>query len=47
MGIDIGLAGKVALRSVLPVLEDDNILGYIELGTEIDSILEELQTPRS
>jgi len=44
-GIDIGLAGKAALRSVLPVLEDDNILGYIELGTEIDSILEELQTP--
>ncbi len=44
-GIDIGLAGKAALRSVQPVFEGRQVVGYIELGTEIDGILRELQMP--
>lgn len=45
-GIDKGLAGKASLRSFQPVFDDQQTLvGYIELGTEIDRILRELQIP--
>lgn len=44
-GIDIGLVGKAALRSVQPVSDGQKTVGYIELGTEIDSILRGMQLP--
>lgn len=40
-GIELGPLGTFTLRSVLPVVEDGNLLGYIELGQEIDAILDE------
>ncbi len=44
-GIDLGLENEAALRSVQPVSDGQRIVGYVELGTEIDNILGELQVP--
>ena len=44
-GIEIGSVGTAALRLVQPVSEGNKIVGYIEIGKEIDNILRELQTP--
>jgi len=38
-GIELGPLGTFTLRSVLPVFENGQLLGYLELGQEIDSII--------
>jgi len=38
-GIELGPLGTFTLRSVLPVLENGKLLGYLELGQEIDSLI--------
>ena len=40
-GIELGPLGTFTLRSVLPVFESGQLIGYLELGQEIDGILEE------
>jgi len=40
-GIELGPLGTFTLRSVMPVFEEEKLIGYIELGQEIDGILEE------
>jgi len=40
-GIELGPLGTFTLRSVLPVFEQGKLIGYMELGQEIDGILEE------
>jgi len=40
-GIELGPMGTFTLRAVTPVLDDGNLLGYIELGKEIEDILED------
>lgn len=37
-GIEIGTFGQFVLRAVTPVFNGENLLGYIELGKEIDEI---------
>lgn len=39
-GIELGLPGTFTLRVVQPVLDGRTLLGYVELGKEIDDILE-------
>jgi len=43
-GIELGPLGTFTLRSVLPVFESGKLLGYIELGQEIDGIIKETST---
>ncbi|WP_232726457.1 diguanylate cyclase domain-containing protein [Mariprofundus ferrinatatus] len=43
-GIELGPLGTFTLRSVLPVFGGGRLLGYIELGQEIDGIIEEAHT---
>ncbi len=38
-GIELGPLGTFTLRTVLPVLEGDNLIGYLELGKEIEDVL--------
>jgi len=38
-GIELGSLGTFTLRVVAPVFEDKQLLGYIELGKEIDDVL--------
>jgi diguanylate cyclase (GGDEF)-like protein/PAS domain S-box-containing protein len=40
-GIELGPLGTFTLRSVLPVFNDGQLLGYIELGQEIDGLIQE------
>jgi diguanylate cyclase (GGDEF)-like protein len=43
-GLELGPLGTFTLRSVLPVFEADQLVGYIELGQEIDTIIEEMRS---
>jgi diguanylate cyclase (GGDEF)-like protein len=38
-GIELGPLGTFTLRVVLPVREDDHLVGYLELGKEIEDVL--------
>jgi len=40
-GIELGPLGTFTLRSVLPVYDADQLIGYMELGQEIDNVLEQ------
>ena len=40
-GLELGPLGTFTLRSVLPVFENEELIGYIELGQEIDAIIEQ------
>ncbi|MFA6969910.1 MAG: diguanylate cyclase [Gallionella sp.] len=40
-GIELGPLGTFTLRSVLPVFNDGKLAGYIELGQEIDKLIQE------
>lgn len=41
-GIELGLLGTFTLRIVLPWYDGNRLIGYLELGEEIDSIAEEV-----
>jgi diguanylate cyclase (GGDEF)-like protein/PAS domain S-box-containing protein len=41
-GIELGPLGTFTLRSVLPITQDEQLLGYIELGQEIDNLIQQL-----
>ena len=43
-GLELGRVGTFTLRIVYPWRIDNELIGYIELGQEIDSILRELKT---
>lgn len=43
-GIELGPLGTFTLRSVLPVREAGKLLGYLELGQEIDGIIKQAQS---
>ncbi len=43
-GIELGPLGTFTLRSVLPVVSDGKLAGYLELGQEIDDILQGTHT---
>ena len=38
-GVELGPLGTFTLRAVAPVREGDQLLGYIELGEEVDSLI--------
>ena len=40
-GIELGPLGTFTLRSVLPVFNDGKLIGYLELGQEIDGLLQD------
>ncbi|MBN2581222.1 MAG: response regulator [Pirellulales bacterium] len=42
-GIELGRFGTFTLRYVYPVIRDKKLLGFFELGTEVDPILREVQ----
>ncbi|GAB6095626.1 hypothetical protein JCM14469_18780 [Desulfatiferula olefinivorans] len=41
-GIELGPLGTFTLRVVQPVFQDNRLLGYVELGKEIEDILQDL-----
>lgn len=43
-GIELGPLGTFTLRCVLPVFENNQLLGYIELGQEIDALIQQTHT---
>ena len=43
-GIELGPLGTFTLRVVEPVFADGKLVGYVELGKEIDDVLQSLQT---
>ena len=43
-GIELGPLGTFTLRSVLPVVHDGKLLGYIELGQEIDKLIRDTRS---
>ena len=43
-GIELGPLGTFTLRTVLPIFEGDKLLGYLELGQEIDGLIQEART---
>lgn len=43
-GIELGPLGTFTLRSVLPVFNDGQLIGYIELGQEIDGLIRDART---
>jgi hypothetical protein len=43
-GIELGPLGTFALRVVVPWWDGEQLIGYVELGEEIDHIIRELQT---
>nr|WP_241696990.1 cache domain-containing protein [Mariprofundus sp. KV] len=40
-GLELGPLGTFTLRSVFPVVEQGQLIGYIELGQEIDAIIDQ------
>ncbi|MBF0188369.1 MAG: GAF domain-containing protein, partial [Magnetococcales bacterium] len=44
-GIEMGPLGTLTLRVVLPWRHDDRLIGYLELGKEIDHIIRGIQEP--
>jgi len=45
-GIEIGQVGTLVLRVVQPVFQDGKLLGYVELGKEIEDVLQRLHIRR-
>lgn len=43
-GIELGPLGTFTLRSVLPVFNDEHLLGYLELGQEIDGLIQDARS---
>jgi len=43
-GIELGPLGTFTLRSVLPVFEAGQLIGYLELGQEIDGLIQQART---
>ncbi|MDJ0833062.1 MAG: PAS domain S-box protein [Gammaproteobacteria bacterium] len=43
-GLELGPFGNFTLRVVTPVVQDDNVIGYMELGKEMEAILPNLQS---
>lgn len=43
-GIELGPLGTFTLRSVLPVVDNGKLTGYIELGQEIDNLIQNMYT---
>lgn len=43
-GIELGPLGTFTLRSVLPVVTNGKLAGYLELGQEIDGLLQDART---
>ena len=41
-GVEMGPLGTFTLRAVLPVRDGDTLLGYIELGEEVDQIIQDM-----
>jgi PAS domain S-box-containing protein len=41
-GFDLGLQGMFTLRSIQPIYDDRKLLGYLELGKEMESVLDAL-----
>jgi PAS domain S-box-containing protein len=46
-GLELGPLGTFTLRSVLPVYEDNTLIGYLELGKEIEDTLSTLHAGNS
>jgi PAS domain S-box-containing protein len=44
-GLELGGLGVFTLRVVQPIFEGNTLLGYVELGKEIEDILQRLHTP--
>ncbi|MCP5124064.1 MAG: PAS domain S-box protein [Gammaproteobacteria bacterium] len=44
-GVEIGRTGVLTLRVVKPVFEGDRLVGYVELGKEIEPLLATLRSP--
>lgn len=42
-GVELGPLGTFTLRAVLPVREGNKLLGYIELGEEVDQIIQDME----
>jgi len=42
-GIELGPLGTFTFRSVLPIWRKDKLLGYVELGEEIDPVIQDMQ----
>ena len=42
-GMELGPLGTFTLRAVLPVMEGERLLGYIELGEEVDQIIQGME----
>jgi len=42
-GVELGPLGTFTLRAVLPLWEGDKLLGYIELGEEVDQIIQDME----
>jgi len=43
-GIELGPLGIFTLRVVLPVFKDNTLVGYLELGKEIEELIQRLET---
>ncbi len=41
-GIELGVMGTLTLRVVVPVIKENELIGYVELGKEIEDILERI-----
>ena len=42
-GVELGPLGTFTLRAVLPVTEGGTLLGYLELGEEVDQVVRDMQ----
>ncbi len=45
-GIELGLMGTFTLRVVVPIFDDGTLIGYLELGKEIEDVLDSTHTER-
>lgn len=43
-GIELGSLGTFTLRVVLPIFEEGELVGYVELGKEIEDVLQNIHT---
>lgn len=41
-GLEVGTLGGFSLRAAMPVFDGDTLLGYLELGKEIDDLLQQI-----
>ena len=41
--VELGPLGTFTLRAVLPIWEEDKLLGYIEIGEEVDQLVQEME----